>query len=257
MHKDVRQTPPPVETAAPRGAPGGAQVWWGRGAVAAALLALGLGLAWGGPRLWAILQDEQALEAWVQSLGWVGPLALVGLNAAQIVFAPLPGYVMQMAAGFLFGPVWGGVWGSLGLVGGSSLAFWLARLYGRPVAARFIGAERLDRWEQVTHSTSLVVWFVLLLAPTGDAPYFMAGLARIGYWRILLLTLLIRVPSTFVVAAAGAGVMVLSWQQLAVVFAGLFALLVVFLRYQTAIVRWIDRRVEKGLDSSLPGDVQG
>jgi uncharacterized membrane protein YdjX (TVP38/TMEM64 family) len=204
-----------------------------------------------------MLQDEAALEAWVQSLGWLGPLALIGLNAAQIVFAPVPGYVMQLAAGFLFGPVWGGIWGSLGLLVGSSLAFWLARLYGRPVASRFIGSDRLARWEQVTHSTSLIVWFVLLLAPTGDAPYFLAGLAQVGYWRILLITLLVRIPSTFVVAAAGAGIMILSWQQLALVFAGLFALLVVFLRYQTAIVQWIDGRVQKRLDSSLSEDAPG
>lgn len=249
MHDDVNKISPAAGSA-------GLSVWWGRGLAAAALFALGLGLVWGGPQLWAILHDEQALEAWVQALGWWGPLALVGLNAAQIVFAPVPGYVMQLAAGFLFGPVWGGVWGSLGLIFGSSLAFWLARLYGRPVAARFIGHDRLERWERVTHSTSLLVWFILLLAPTGDAPYFLAGLARVGFLRILLLTILTRVPSTFVVAAAGAGVMVLSWPQLALIVVGLFVLLVVFLRYQTVIVHWVDGRVQKRLDSSLSGDVQ-
>ena len=35
------------------------------------------------------------------------------LNAVQIVIAPIPGYVLQVAAGFLFGPFWGGVWGIL------------------------------------------------------------------------------------------------------------------------------------------------
>ncbi len=229
--------------------------------MAAVLLALGLGAIWRGQEFWALAQDAQALEAWVASLGWMGPLALVAINAAQIVVAPIPGYVMQLAAGYLFGAVWGGIWASLGLLIGGSLAFWLARLFGRPVAARLIGGERLDRWESVTHSSSPVVWFILLLAPTGDAPYFLAGLARVSDRYILLLTLLIRVPTTFVVTAAGAGIMILSWQQLALVFAALFALLLVFLRYQTAIVQWVDSRVQsrfhKRLDSPLPRDVQG
>jgi uncharacterized membrane protein YdjX (TVP38/TMEM64 family) len=242
----------------------GPNVWFGRGLTAAVVVALGIGALWRGPALWAMLQDQAALEAWVAGLGWLGPLALVAINAVQIVFAPLPGYVMQLAAGYLFGPIWGGIWASLGLLIGGSLAFWLARIYGRPVAARLVGGERLDRWESVTYSSSLIVWFILILAPTGDAPFFLAGLARVAYWRILLLTLLIRVPSTFVVAAAGAGIMILSWQQLAWLFAALFAMLALFLRYQAAIVHWVDNRVRRRvhphtqpLDTPLPHDGPG
>lgn len=206
-------------------------------------LILVIALLWIGPQAWQLLQDEQALEAWVVELGWLGPVALVALNAIQIVVAPIPGYVVQAAAGFLFGPIWGGLWGSTGLLLGATVAFWLARFYGRPLVARLIGEERLARWEHVTHSSSTLVWIILLLGPVGDIPYFLAGLARVSFVKIFVITLAIRVPSTFVVAAAGAGVMLLTWWQIALVIAALSALVLVFFRYQEQILRWSDRHI--------------
>jgi uncharacterized membrane protein YdjX (TVP38/TMEM64 family) len=218
------------------------------------VIVIAISLYWIGPQAWALLQDEQALEAWVISLGWMGPLALVALNAIQIVVAPIPGYVLQFAAGFLFGPVWGGVWGSLGLLLGASLAFWLTRVYGRPLAGRLVGDERLDKWQRVSHSHSTLVWFIILLSPTGDIPYFLAGLARVSFIKILVMTIIIRVPSAFVVAAAGAGVVLLTWWQVALLLVGLSLLFVLFLRYQEQIMRWTDRHVQRRVEQTVHHD---
>ena len=62
--------------------------------------------------------------------GW-GPAALIGINVAQILVAPIPGYVVQAAAGYLYGPLWGGIYGAIGLMIGAMLAMLLARLLGR------------------------------------------------------------------------------------------------------------------------------
>ncbi len=217
--------------------------------VASCVLVVGIALLLFGPQVWQLAQDVEALEAWVSSLGWLGPLALIALNAIQIVIAPIPGYVVQMAAGFLFGPFWGGVWASIGLLLGSAAAFWLARFYGRPLAGRLVGTQRMAQWEHVTHSTSTLVWVVLLLGPIGDLPYFLAGVARVSFIKIFVITLAIRVPSTFVIAAAGAGIVLLTWWQVALVMVALLALLILFLRYQEQIVRWSDRYVGKFLGS--------
>ncbi len=217
--------------------------------VAGSVLFVGIALLWFGPQVWQFAQDEEALERWVATLGWLGPVALIALNAIQIVVAPIPGYVVQVAAGFLFGPFWGGVWSSLGLLLGSSVAFWLARSYGRPLVGGLVGHERFEQWEHISHSTSTLVWFVLLVSPIGDLPYFLAGLARVSFVKIFVITLVVRVPSTFVVVAAGAGVMLLTWWQVALLMVALLALLILFLRYQEQIVRWSDRHVGNFLGS--------
>jgi uncharacterized membrane protein YdjX (TVP38/TMEM64 family) len=167
------------------------------------------------------------------------------LNIVQIVVAPVPGYVVQIASGYLFGSFWGGVWASIGLLIGAMLAMWLARTFGRPLVERLVGAQRLDKWETTTHSDSVIVWFILILSPTGDLPYFLAGLSSVRFRTIFLLSLAIRVPTTFVVTSAGAGVMLLNWWQLVTVLAALIVLLLAFMRYQDTIVSRIDQYVQR------------
>ena len=213
-----------------------------------AVILLGAVLAWRyGSQLWVLTQDEAAFEAFVAQLGAWGPLALISINAMQSVFAPLPGYVMQAAAGYLYGPWWGGVFGATGLIIGAVLAMGLARYCGRPIVERLVGSERLDRWERVSSSTSTILWFLILLAPSGDLPYFMAGLARVPFTKILLLTILIRVPTTLVVAAAGAGVWWLSGWQLVALLALIGTATLFLMRYQERILAIVDRRVHRQL----------
>lgn len=208
--------------------------------------------AWLGPQVWQLARDEAALQAAIAALGWLGPLALILINVLQIVIAPIPGYVVQAAAGYLYGPFWGGIWGSIGLLAGAMLAMGLARTFGRPLVERFVGAPRLERWETATYSTSTLVWFILLAAPTGDLPYFLAGLAHVSYGKVFALTMLIRVPFTFLVAAAGAGMWNVTGWQLAGGIIALGALLVVFYTYRQRLVMLLDRYVQRRLTEQEP-----
>ncbi len=217
-----------------------------------ALIGIGLVVAlvgWRfGPAAFALVRDEARLAALLDQLGWFGPLVLIALNAAQIVLAPIPGYVIQAAAGYLYGPLWGGVWASLGQLVGSTLAMWLSRTYGRPLAEQLAGKERIAQWEARSfhqRSNSPLFWFILLLAPIGDLPYFLAGLSRISYGSITLLTCLVRLPTVFVTAAMGAGVLLLTWWQLLALLGGFGLLFVLFIRYQEPLLAWVDRRVEQ------------
>jgi uncharacterized membrane protein YdjX (TVP38/TMEM64 family) len=218
------------------------------------LLAGSLGwLCWQlGPWLWTIVQDEAALEEFVAALGLWGPLMLVGLNAVQIVVAPLPGYVMQIAAGYLYGPFWGGILGALGLLVGAVLAMGVARSLGKPVVERLVGRGRLAQWGDVSFSNSTLLWFLILLAPTGDLPYFLAGLAQVSFTKILLLTLAIRVPTTMLVAAVGAGVWLLPGWQLAALLALLGLASLGVIRYQDKLQAFVDRRLQRRLSGEEP-----
>ena len=127
----LRQLLDRIEAAQRKASPRLSRYRWvllGIGVVGAALL------AWRyGADLWALANDEVALEAAVASLGMWGPAALIGINVAQILVAPIPGYVVQAASGYLYGPLWGGIYGAVGLMLGAMLAMLVARLLGRPL----------------------------------------------------------------------------------------------------------------------------
>lgn len=221
--------------------------WW---ALAGQQLTPQLQALWHGSalqQLWHTVNDQQQLQAFVDRLGWLGPVALILLNALQIIVAPIPGYIIQAAAGFLYGPLWGGLWAAIGLFIGALTAMRLARSYGRPLVQKLVGAGQLAKWEQVTHSDSPLLWTVLLLGPTGDLPFHLAGLSRVSFLTIALITFCIRMPSVFVAAAVGAGTVTLSWWQFTLVVIVLGLLIVVFLRYQQPLTHWFEQQVQQRL----------
>jgi hypothetical protein len=100
---------------------------------------------------WAILRETLAnpelFRAWVEGLGAWGPIGYLLAQAAQVVVIPIPGTLFPPVGALAFGP-----WPAFGLslagqALGSALVFLLARKWGRPLAVRVIGVDRIRRYE--------------------------------------------------------------------------------------------------------------
>lgn len=199
-----------------------------------------IGIAWGRD-IWLLLSNEEAVEALVARAGVWGPVILVILGALQVVVAPIPGYAVGLAAGYLYGPLWGGLYAAAGMLLGGMTAMWLGRTFGRPGVQWIVGAATLARWESVTHTSSPFVWFFLLLGPMGDVPFVLAGLSSVPYVLIFLLALLIRVPSIFLSTAIGSGLLSPVWMAVALALASLAV--VIAWRYRTPLKAWYERQL--------------
>jgi uncharacterized membrane protein YdjX (TVP38/TMEM64 family) len=191
----------------------------------------------------ALLGDLPRLRDWLRGLGPWGPVALIAVNAAQIVAAPIPGQLVQAAAGYLFGLWPGALYGALGMALGGTLSMSLGRVYGRPLVTRLAGAERLAQWERAAHTDSTLIWCILLLPPFGDIPYLIAGLSKIPIWKVLGIIVLVRWPSAIVHAAVGAGVVSGSRWLVAGLLGGLTLLGVLGLVFAPRLWEWVQTRL--------------
>lgn len=192
-----------------------------------------------------VVGDRVALEIFVQRLGWWGPFALIAANILQIIIAPIPGYMVYVVAGYLFGAWMGGVWGTIGLLLGGMGAMWIGRRLGRPIVQGIIGAETLARWEDVTRSDGALIWGVILLSPIGDVPFLLAGLSRISFKKIFVLTIITRVPAAFIAAAIGSGVLMLSFFQVGLLVIVLAVPMLMLYRYQATLLLWVEKFVRQ------------
>ncbi len=87
--------------------------------------------------------DVAALQAWIGSAGAAAPLLFMLAYALGTVLF-LPGSVLTLAGGALFGPLWGTLYNLTGATAGAVLAFLIARhLASDRVQAR--AGERLGR----------------------------------------------------------------------------------------------------------------
>ncbi len=154
----------------------------------ALLAAIGLGLAFR-DRL-----DAAALETWMASAGAAGPLLFMVLYAlATVLF--LPGSVLTLAGGALFGPVWGTLWNLTGATIGAALGF---------LAARHLGAEWVERragprLKRLTDGVAAEGWrFVAFVRLVPLFPFnllnYALGLTRIPFLPYLLATWVFMLP---------------------------------------------------------------
>lgn len=160
------------------------------------------------------------IREWIGRVGPFAPLVFFLLNVAQIVFAPIPGYPVQVLGGVLFGLIPGSIYTVAGLTVGGTLAAWLGRRLGRPWLVRRMGQETLDRWGRIAHINSFWTWWIVLLIPLGDIPYFFAGLSRIRLSTFALVILTSRGPFTVLIVWLGDSAinLPLTWMAVSIAF---------------------------------------
>ena len=178
-------------------------------AVAAGAVVL-LGALWwllAASGLLARLGDVEALRAWIEGLGLLGPLAVVGLMAANIVASPLPGGPILIAAGAAYGPVWAALYGLIGIEIGSLIAFLLARVLGADIVRRWLG-ERATRRLEGSEGTLMAIVFVSRLIPiiSFDVVSYAMGLTPLRLWRFALANLAGIIPMTLLLVLVGDGI---------------------------------------------------
>jgi uncharacterized membrane protein YdjX (TVP38/TMEM64 family) len=135
--------------------------------------------------------------------GALAPLIYILLYAAQIVIAPLPGAALAYTAGFLFGPI-AAVYSMAGILIGASLGFVLARRLGWPLIEKLAPKSWIERWRNLSAVNSSFTWFLLMLAPTADIFYFIAGLTTLSFRRFMLIVVLGRTPGIILSSYLGA-----------------------------------------------------
>ncbi len=205
--------------------------WLGGLAIGAILAALWLPVS-------RIGFDSAAWRTWIEEMGWLGPAAFFLLNVAQVVVAPLPGYPVQVLGGILFGLVPGSVYTVAGMVTGGTLAAWLGRHLGRPWLEKRVGAAVLDHWSAMAHIDSFWTWWILLLIPLGDIPYFFAGLSRISLSRFALAILTSRGPFTVLIVWLGDRVVGLPLTWLALLMAAIGLVIIAGFSLRHRIEAW-------------------
>lgn len=153
----------------------------------------------------SFLSDPQEVREFVRGFGILGPLAIVGLQAGQVVLAPVPGQVLALVAGYLFGPWWGTLYNMIGITIGSTIAFWLSRRYGRPYVENMVHEEVLERFDAISERNARSALFVIFLFPglPDDIICFAGGLTSIPLWQLIVIAVLGRLPAFFLVNVVG------------------------------------------------------
>lgn len=138
-----------------------------------------------------------ALEGWVRNAGVAAPLIFMTLYAVATVLF-LPGSVLTIAGGALFGPVWGTFYSLTGATLGATMAFLIARYLASDWVTRRAGGRLKRLIEGVEAEGWRFVAFVRLvpLFPFNLLNYAL-GLTRIRLAHFILASYICMLPGGF------------------------------------------------------------
>jgi uncharacterized membrane protein YdjX (TVP38/TMEM64 family) len=149
--------------------------------------------------------DKKLLTHFIQEHRAYAALIFVGLQALQVVAAPVPGEVTGFVGGVIFGTVWGVIYSTIGLAMGSWLAFVLARFAGRPLVEKFVNPETIRRYDYVMKHKGLFLAFLMFLIPgfPKDILCYILGLGHMGHRNFLVVSTTGRLLGTVLLTAEG------------------------------------------------------
>ena len=179
---------------------GGTRAWkW----IAVGVFVVALVLA---ARLLPVQEWLKSFEAWVQGLGPAGMLLYAGVYVGAVLLF-VPGIVLTLGAGFLFGLGWGIVVVSVASTTAAAFAFLIARYLARDAVRRL--AERNPRFEAIDRAIGKEGWKVVaLLRLSPLVPFslsnYLYGLTSVQFVPCLATSWVAMLPATVLYVYLGA-----------------------------------------------------
>lgn len=169
------------------------------------------------------MTDPVWIRAQIEMYGPLAPVVFVLVQAGQVVLAPIPGQLLTFVGGYLFGTAYGAVFSLVGAAIGSTIAFLLARRYGRPYVERVITPETLAAFDELVARDGRFALFLVFLVPglPDDAICFMAGVTRLPLWQLVIISVGGRVPGYLLMSYAGAQLARTNYLEMTVILVAL------------------------------------
>lgn len=146
----------------------------------------------------ALAGDPEAFRDWVDSFGFLGKLAYVGMMALQVLIVLIPGEPFELAGGYAFGWFEGTILALTGFVIGSAAVFMLVRKFGVKLVQVFFTEDKIREMEFLKNpkKTKIIAFIIMMIPGTPKAliSYF-AGLTKLTLKQWLTIVAVARVPS--------------------------------------------------------------
>ncbi len=143
--------------------------------------------------------------AWISGLGPLGPIMFIGLYIVACVLL-LPGAILTLGAGAIFGFVQGAVAASVGATLGATCAFLIGRYLARDWVARRVAGN--PRFAAMDEAVAREGWKIVLLTRLSPVfPFnvlnYAFGLTRVGLRDYFLASWLGMIPGMFMYVYLG------------------------------------------------------
>lgn len=153
----------------------------------------------------SLVGDQEALVIKLQQYGALGPLLLSATIFLQVIVAAIPGHLLMVTGGYIYGFTEGFLLAWVSTIVASELTFYLARRYGRPVVDRLADTKLVDRWVRLADRQGFTFFLAAFMIPVfpADVMSYVAGLSKISPRSYLAANLIGRLPAAILMTLVG------------------------------------------------------
>ena len=156
---------------------------------------------------WVVLTsgNEQRISDWVSGFGYWGPVYIVMAMVAQMFLLVINVVLLMLVAIIAYGPIWGSVIAIMAVLVASTAGYFIGRSVGQAGVTKLIGHKAEKKVTDFVNNYGLWAVVIARISPflSNDAVSFVAGLAKMGYWRFIGATMAGIVPLTVLLAWLG------------------------------------------------------
>ncbi|OVE75012.1 hypothetical protein BVX95_00555 [archaeon D22] len=197
--------------------------------------------------------DINSVVNYIQSFGRLSAIVLFFLIILEVVAAPIPGAILYVAAGLLFGGFIGGLISFFANIIGSLICFYLA-WKGRTFFFKGVKNKKLELFDKYSERYGGFAIFLLRLNPftSSDIFSYLAGFSKMRLKHFFIGTTLGLLPITFLSAYVGEEFIIqhpVIYQIFLIVSIAYFAIAIYILYWAKTIEKI--KRIEKKVASKV------
>ncbi len=140
------------------------------------------------------------IRDYFHTLGKLAPIVYALIVTVEVIVAPIPGALLYIPGGIIFGGLIGGSASLIGNVLGAGISFQIMKVLGRPSLESHLNMESLKKYDSLINKRG--IWIILLLRlnpfTSSDLVSYAAGLSRMPVWKVMLGTFLGIAPLCYI-----------------------------------------------------------
>lgn len=156
-----------------------------------------------------LVKSPEKFKAYLRSFGPISVLVFICFQILQVVVAAIPGELIQVAGGYVYGTFFGTFYSGIGITIGTIAAFFIARGLGFRLLKKIIPDQNLEKFTlMLNRPGSEILMFLLFLIPglPKDLLVYIAGLTPIKPLPFFILCMIARLPALLASSYLGSNI---------------------------------------------------
>ena len=141
-----------------------------------------------------VFRSVNNFKSFILSTGNKGIAIYILLQTAQVVFLPVPASIIALAGSIIYGPFWGSLYCTAGVLIGSYISFFLGRVLGFKLVVWIAGYDNAVKYANILNNSGKIFLGIAFLLPMfpDDILCLISGITTMKFKYFFFITTIFR-----------------------------------------------------------------